>query len=62
MFNFILPTQINRIKKTDDIRSRKRKPKNPNGPKEPRKSQKQKSNYNATLAPSKIERKTSEGK
>ena len=53
-----LLSQINRIKKTDDIRSRKRKPKNPNGPKEPRKSQKQKNNYNAALAPSKIERNT----
>ena len=47
--------QINRIKKTDDIRSRKRKPKNPNTPKEPRK-QKQKPTYNATLAQTKIER------
>ena len=47
--------QINRIKKTDDIRSRKRKPKNPNTPKEPRKQQKQKT-YNATLAQTKLER------
>ena len=47
--------QINRIKKTDDIRSRKRKPKNPNTPKESRK-QKQKPTYNATLAQTKIER------
>ena len=50
-----LPLQINRIKKTDDIRSRKRKPKNPNTPKEPRKQQKQKT-YNATLAQTKLER------
>ena len=57
-----LLSQINRIKKTDDIRSRKRKPKNPNGPKEPRKSQKQKNTYNATLAPSKIERNTANQK
>ena len=47
--------QINRIKKTDDIRSRKRKTKNPNTPTEPRKQQKQKT-YNATLAQTKLER------
>jgi len=48
---------INRIKKTDDIRSRKRKPKNNlnTTPKEPRKPQKQKHSYNATLARTKPE-------
>jgi len=46
---------INRIKKTDDIRSRKRKPKNNTTPKEPRKPQKQKHAYNATLARTKTE-------
>jgi len=40
---------INRIKKNDDIRSRKRKPKNPNMPKEPRKQPKPKPSYNPTL-------------
>ena len=42
--------QINRIKKNDDIRSRKRKPRNPNMPKEPRKQPKPKPSYNATMA------------
>ena len=45
--------QINRVKKTDDIRSRKRKPKNPSTAlKEPRKQQKKQlqNSYNTAAA------------